>query len=138
MQQFNDSSKGDFVGDGDATVSAFVGMSGFCAVVVAAVWPTQDCVYHFVHEVVYVGQFKFHVGVGDLDWKVVCDVVAECGYCAVVVGPAPFAKEVGEALDENLCARFLCIFEEQFFSGFFAFSVFAVFEAAFQCRLDAA
>lgn len=68
MQQLYDSAKGDFVGDGDATVSAFVCIIGLCAVVVAAVWPTQDCVYHFVHEVVYVGQFKFHVGVGDLDW----------------------------------------------------------------------
>lgn len=79
--------------------------------------------YEFVHYIVYVAEAKGDVGVVDLDGEVVGYVVAESGYGTVVVGSAPLAKEVWEAVDEYLGSGYYSIVEHELFADSFAFSV---------------
>ena len=93
---------------------------------------------HFVHQVVDVQEFEFHGGVVHGERQIVGDGVAERGHGAVVVGPAPFAEQVRETVDQHLGAGFFAVFEEQFLPCLLAAAVFAVAEAAGQARLLAA
>ncbi len=63
--------------------------------------------------------------------------MAECGHCTVVVGSAPLAVQVGKAVDQNFRPGLPAVFEEQFFAGFFALSVFRCAETAGKCGLNA-
>ena len=111
---------------------------------------------HLGHQVVDIEQFQLHTRVVDRDGQVVGDVVAEGGYRAVVVGSAPFAEEVREAINQDSgsewaprIARITRIFiireirairgekipfvvKEQLLPCFFAAAVFGVAEAACQ------
>ena len=95
-----------------------------------------QCADHLVHEVVDVEQLHLHAAVVDLYGQAVRDVVAEGGDGGVVVGAAPLAEEVGEAIDEHLRAGFLPIGEEQLFARLLAAAVLAVAEAAGEGGLD--
>ena len=110
---------------------------GLHAVELAAVFPALQGAYHFLHQVVDVEQFHVHVRVIDLDGKAVGYVVAECGHGAVVVGPAPFAVQVGETVDQHLRPCLPAVTEEQFFSGLLALAVFRCAETAGKGGLDA-
>ena len=94
--------------------------------------------YHFCYEVVYVEEFELHRGVVDLYGEVVGDVVAEGGYGTVVVGAAPFAEEVREAVYLDRGACLLAVVEEEVFACLFAATVFAVAEASGEGGLLAA
>lgn len=87
---------------------------------------------HFVNEVIDIEQFKFYRWVVDRDGEVISNVVAEGGYGGVVVGTAPFAIEVGEAIDQDFGFRLLTILQEQILTSLLAATVFAVAEAACQ------
>ena len=68
-----------------------------------------QCVDHLFYKVIDIEQFKFYRWVVDRDGEVISNVVAEGGYGGVVVGTAPFAIEVGEAIDQDFGSRFLTI-----------------------------
>ena len=70
--------------------------------------------------IVDVDQVHDHLRVVDRDGKVSCDVVAEGGHRAVVVGPAPLAEDVGKAEDINSRACILCISKEQVLTSLLA------------------
>ena len=50
-------------------------------------------------------------------------VVAEGGHGTVVVGPAPLAENIGEAVNKHPCPSLLRIFEEQLLAGAFRLTV---------------
>ena len=91
-----------------------------------------QCMNHLVNEVVDIEQFQLHTWVVDGDWQVVGDIVAECGYGAVVVGAAPFAIEVRETVNQHLSTCFLAIRQEQVFASLLAATIFAVAESTGQ------
>ena len=99
---------------------------------------TFEAEYHFGNEVVYVEEFELDGRVIDLYRKVIGDVVAEGGYGTVVVGAAPFAEEVREAVDLDGGACLLAVVEEEVFARLFAAAVFAVAEASGEGSLLAA
>ena len=130
VQEFDNLAEGGFVGRGDVAVGAVLHREYAQAVEVAAVLFPLEGFDHLVHQVVDVEELELDGGVVDGVGEVVGDGVAEGGDGAVVVGAAPFAEEVREAVDEHLCARIFAVFEEQVFTGFFAAAVFGVAEAA--------
>ena len=66
---------------------------------------------------------QHYLGIVDLDRQSICNVVAEGGHSAVVVGPAPFAEHVGKPVDEDFDVVFAAVVKEPVFSGFFARAV---------------
>ena len=123
VQQFNDAAESDFVGDRAVAIASVVGGHDAEALKLAVPLTAFKGVKHTGDEVVDVEQLELHRGVVDLDGKVVGDVVAEGGHSAVVVGAAPLAKEVGETVDEHLCAGLYCVKEKEVFASFLAASV---------------
>ena len=89
-------------------------------------------VYHLVNEVVDIEQFQLHAWVVDGNRQVVGDVVAECGYGAVVVGAAPFTIKVRETINQHLSTCFLTIRQKQVFASLLATAIFAIAESAGQ------
>ena len=96
----------------------------------ATMFFTSQSIYHFIYKVVDVEEFHLHTAVVDLDGEVVGYVVAESGYGTVIVGTAPLAKKIGEAIYKHLGSGLSAIFKHQFFSGFLAFAIFAGTETA--------
>ena len=76
-----------------------------------------------LHHVVNVADVHLHGRVIDLNGQTVCRVVAEGGDGGIVVGSAPFAEKVGEAVHQHVGAGFLAVGEEQVFPGLLAFAV---------------
>ena len=138
MDDVHDVAEGGPVGHGDVAVAAVGGGNGFDAVKLAVVFFAREGGDHFVHEVVDIEEFHLDAAVVDLDGLVVGDVVAEGGDGAVVVGAAPLAEEVGEAIDQNAGTGLLPIGKHQVFAGFLALAIFAGAEAAGQSGLDGA
>lgn len=93
---------------------------------------------HLLDEVVDIEQLEFDRRIVDLNGQSVGDVVAERGDGRVVVGPAPFAKEVGKAVDQDLRARGGGIAEKELFAGLLALAVGMARVSAYQRRLDGA
>ena len=135
VQEFDDLAEGGFVGRGHVAVGAVLHGEYAQAVEVAAVLFSLEGFDHLVHQVVDVEELELDGGVVDGVGEVVGDRIAEGGDGAVVVGAAPFAEEVREAVDEHLCSRVFAVFEEEVFAGFFAAAVFGVAEAAGEAGL---
>lgn len=93
---------------------------------------TLQGVDHLFYKVIDVEQFKFYTWVVDRDGEVIGDVIAESGYGGIVVWAAPFAVEIGEAIDQNLGSRLLSILQEQIFACLLAATIFAIAETASQ------
>ena len=93
---------------------------------------------HLVNKVVNVKQFQFYTGVVDGVRQVVGKGVAEGGHGTVVVGAAPLAKEVREAVHQYLGARLAAILQEQVFACLLASAILAVAKAAGETGLLAA
>ena len=83
----------------------------------------------FLHHVVNIAKLQLYTGVADGDGQVVGVIVAEGGDDGIVVGAAPFAEEVREAVDQHLGPCLGAIGEEEVLPGFFAPSVGAVIAA---------
>ena len=94
--------------------------------------------YHLVYQVVNVEKFQFYTGVIHCVRKIVGKGVAECGHSTVIVGAAPFTKEVREAVNVYLGAGLFAILQEEVFAGFLASAIFAVTKAAGEGGLLAA
>ena len=90
---------------------------------------------HLFYKVIDVKKLKFYTWVVDRDGEIIGDVVAEGGYGGVVVGAAPFAIEIGEAIDQDFGSRLLTILQEQVLASLLAATVFTIAEAACQGSL---
>ena len=77
----------------------------------------------FVNNIINVAESQKNIRIVHLDGKPVGYVVAECRHCAIVVGAAPFAEEIGKAVYQYLCACFSRIVKHQLLSGTFALTV---------------
>ena len=87
---------------------------------------------HLLDKVVDVEQFEFYTWVVDRDGEVIGDVVAECGYGTIIIRSAPFAVEVGEAIDQDFGSRLLSILQKQVLTCLLAATVLAITETASQ------
>lgn len=87
---------------------------------------------HFINKIIDVEQFKFYTWIVDSDGEIIGNVVAECGYCTIVVRTTPFAIEVGEAIDQDFGSRLLTILQEQVLASFLAATVLAITETTCQ------
>ena len=112
------------VGDRAVAVAAIGGGLDLQTLKLAAVLLALQAVEHLCHQVIDVEQFQFHAGVIDRDGLLRGDIVAEGGYGTVVVGPAPFAEEVGETVDEHLGAGLLGVVEKEFLTSLLASAIF--------------
>ena len=86
---------------------------GHFAIITVAVFPAAQGGNKFVHHIVYVNQMHHHRRVVHPDGLVMGDVVAESGHRAVIVGAAPFAEHIREAVHQYLCTRFPGVLEQQ-------------------------
>ena len=118
------------VGHGAVAVAPLAVRDRVQAVVHAPVLPACEGGGHLVHEVVDVEQLQLHRRVVDLDGEAVCDIVAECGHCGVVVRTAPLAEDVWEAVDEHPRAGLGGVAEEELLARLLAPAVLAVSETA--------
>ena len=85
---------------------------------------------HLVHEVVNVEKLQFNARVIDRIWQIVRKGVAEGCYGAVIVRPAPLAKQVREAVHQHFRARVLAVLEEKILPRLLAAPVLGVPEPA--------
>ena len=154
MEQVHDLAEGRLVGDGAIAVAAYffehrfhrlnrffiiratcgitIHGNNFQAVKLAMVLLALQGADHLFYKVIDVEQFKFYTWIVDCDGKVISNVVAEGGYCTIVVRTTPFAVEVGEAIDQNFGSRLLSILQEQVLASLLAATIFAVAETACQ------
>lgn len=134
MEQGHDFTKRSFVSDGTIAVAAyffehrftrlnrfftirvicdirvrFIHGDDFQTIKLAMMLLALQGVDHLLDKVVDVEQFKFYTWVVDRDGEVIGDVVAESGYGGIVVGAAPFAVEIGKAIDQYFGTCFLAI-----------------------------
>ena len=98
---------------------------------------TLQSIYHFFYKVINIKEFKLHTGIINLYGKVVGNVVAKCGNRTVIIGTAPFAKEVRETIDQHSGTCFSAILKEQFLTRQLALTVIAGTITANQGCLDA-
>ena len=138
FQQIHNLPKGHFVGDGSKAVTAIHGRHRGKAVIIAAVGRSFQRIQHLFYQIVNVQQFQLSCAVIDGDGQAVGNVVAESSHGAVVVGAAPFAKQVGKAVNQHRGTGGFAVFKEQFFSGQLAFAVIAFAIAADQRGLNGA
>ena len=104
----------------------------------AAVRPAFQRVQHLLHQVVDVDQLQLGGGVVHPDGQVVCNIVAEGRHRAVVVGAAPLAEQVREAVHQHRRAGLFAVSEKQLLPGQLALAVIALAIAAEEGRLDGA
>ena len=97
FQKIHNLPKGHFVGDGSKAVTAIHGRHRGKAIIIAAVGRSFQRIQHLFYQIVNVQQFQLSCAVIDGDGQAVGNVVAESSHGAVVVGAAPFAKQVGKA-----------------------------------------
>ena len=105
------------------------------AVVIAAVGAALQRVEHFLDQIVNVQKLQLGGAVVYRDGQVVRHVIAERRHGAVVIGAAPFAEQIREAVDIHRRAGLLGIIEEQFLARQLAFAVIAARIAAKQSCL---
>ena len=154
MEQVHDLAEGRLVGDGAIAVAAYffehrfhrlnrffiiratcgitIHGNNFQAVKLAMVLLALQGAEHLFYKVIDVEQFKFYTWVVDRDGEVIGDVVAEGSYGTIIIGTAPFAIEVGEAIDQDFRSRLLTILQEQVLASFLAATVLAIAETACQ------
>jgi len=131
FEQLDDFAEGDLVGYGDIAIAPFDRLRDHLqAIELAAVLLALEAGDHLVDEVVDVEQLELDARVIDRIGQVVGKGVAEGRDGTVVVGPAPFAEKVREAVDQNARARLAAIIEEQILARLFAAAIFGVAEAA--------
>ena len=135
MQQVHDLAEGRPVRRGHVAVLAVLDREHAQTVEVAAVLLPLQAADHLVHQVVDVQQFQLHRRIIDRIRKVIGNGVAEGCDGGSVVGPAPLAEEVREAVHQHLRASFLAVLEEQVLAGLLAAAILGVPEAARQRRL---
>ena len=115
-----------------ATCDVTIHGDDFQTVKLAMVLLTLQGVNHLLDKVIDVEQFKFYTWIVDSDGEIIGNVVAESGYCTIIVRTTPFAIEIGEAIDQDLGSRLLSILQEEVLTSLLAATVFAVAEAACQ------
>ena len=157
MEKVHDLAEGRLVGDGAIAVAAYffehrlnrlnrffiiratcgitIHGNDFQTIKLAMVLLALQGVDHLFHKVVDVEQFKFYTWVVDCDGEIIGDVVAEGSYGTIIIGTAPFAIEVGEAIDQDFRSRLLTILQEQVLASFLAATVLAIAKTACQGRL---
>lgn len=106
--------------------------------VAAAVHLADHGVEHGRHQVVYVEELQLHGRVVDGEAPPVGDGIAERGHGRVVVGSAPLAVEVREAVHQGLGARALGVIEKELLAGQLALAVGAPRITAAEGRLHGA
>lgn len=84
---------------------------------------------HLVHQVVDVQQLELHRRVIDRIRQVIGNGIAEGRDGAIVIGTAPLAEEVREAVNKHPGARVFAVAEEQLLAGLLASAVFGVPES---------
>ena len=82
-----------------------------------------------LHHIVDVAKLQLYTGVTDGDGQVVGVIVADGGDDGIVVGAAPFAEEIDEAVDQHLGSRLGAVGEEEVFACALAPSVGTVIAA---------
>ncbi len=135
LQQVHNLAQGDVVGHGAIAVAAVGLRQHGQAIELAAVLAALEGGNHLVHKVVDVQQFQLHRRVVHGVRQLARKSVAEGGHRTVVVGPAPLAKQVGEAVDEHPRARLPAVLEEQLLARPLAAPVLAVAKPPSEARL---
>ena len=138
MEQINDFTQGRLVGDRAVAVLALRIWKHLQALEFTVMLLALECADHLLHKVVDVKDLQFHTWVIDCNRKVIGDIVAEGGDCAVVVRAAPFAVEIWETVNQNLYPILLSILQEKVLPCFLASSVLTVAETACERGLSAA
>lgn len=90
---------------------------------------------HLVYQVIDVEKLQFHGRIIHRVWEVIGEGVTERSHGTVVVGPAPFAEEVGETVHQHFGSSFFAVLEEEVFAGFLASAVFTVSESTCKAGL---
>lgn len=130
VEEVDDMAEGGLVGYRTVAVAAILLGDDFESFELATVFLSIEGGNHLFHEVIDVEEFEHYGGVVDGDGEIVGDVVTEGGYGTVVVRTAPFAVEVGKAIDEHPDTIVMSILEKEFFAYFLATTIFGVAEAS--------
>ena len=93
---------------------------------------------HLVHQVIDIEQLQLYAGVVDGVGQVARKGVAEGGHGTVVVGTAPFTKEVRKTVNKHSCTCLFAVLQEQIFACFLASAILAIAKAAGEGGLLAA
>jgi len=109
LQQFNYFAKRYLMCYWTVTVLAVCLRQHVKSIELAPVFAALEAGYHLVHQVVYIQELQLYTGVVDGVGQVAGKGVAEGGHGTVVVGAAPLAKEVGKAINQDLCTRFFLV-----------------------------
>ena len=109
LEEFYYLTKGDMMGYWTVAVLAVCLRQYVEAIKLAMVLFALQACYHLVNKVVNVEQFQFYTGVVDGVRQVVSKGIAEGGHSTVVVGAAPLAKQIREAVYQYLGARLATI-----------------------------
>lgn len=136
VEQVDDLAQRPHVGVGD--VAEPLALDALEAIVAAAVLLAEQGAQHLVHEVVDVEELQLDGGVVHGVGATVGDGVAEGRHGGVVARAAPFAVEVGEAVDEYRRAGPLGILAEQALPRELGLAVDRALEAAREARLRGA
>ena len=136
VEQADDLAQGLHVGPGD--VAEPVSLHALQPVVAAAVLLAQQGAQHLADQVVDVEELELHRGVVHGVGAAVGDGVAEGRHGGVVARAAPFAVEVGEAVDEHRRAGPLGILAEEALPRQLGLAVDGALEASRQARLRGA
>ena len=130
MQQVHNLAEGRPVRRGHIAVLAVLDREHPQTVEVAAVLLAAKAADHLVHQVVDVQQFQLHRRVVDRVRQIIGNGVAEGRDGGIVVGPAPLAEQVREAVHQHLGAGVLAVAEKQFLADFLRAAVLGVSEPA--------
>lgn len=123
MEQLHYLAKGHAEGGGDVAVTALGGGDYLVGIKVTTVLAPRQGGNHLLHKVVDVEELELHGGVTDLDGEVVGDVVAEGCHGRVIVGATPFAKQVGEAVDQHPRSGRSLVVKEELLAGALALAI---------------
>ena len=93
-------------------------------------------IQNFIDQVVDVDQLQLHCRVGGGNGQLTGNIVAERRHHRVVVGPAPLAKQVRQAVDQSVRAGLLAISENQLLRRFLGLSVGASCKTSGQAGLN--
>ena len=138
LEEFHNLAQGDVMGDGAVAVAAIGLREDVEAFELAMLLLAFQAGNHLVHQVIDIEELQLHAGVVDGIGQVVGEGVAEGGHSTVVVGAAPFAKEVGEAVNQDLRASLMPVLQEEVLAGLLAAAVFGVAKTAGEAGLLAA
>jgi len=94
-------------------------LCGHCAKITLFVRIALQCRYQLFYHIIDVNQCHLSVPVVHLNRQFMCNIVAKGSHSAVVVGTAPFAKHVREAVYQHICTRLTTVIKQQIFAGLF-------------------